>query len=52
LAGALRPTVEALADRRTLDLIVRLHYPGMNLDTAARAVELFGERVIPALRGN
>jgi probable F420-dependent oxidoreductase len=52
VAGALRPTVEALADRRTLDLIVRLHYPGMDLDTAARAVELFGERVIPALRGN
>jgi probable F420-dependent oxidoreductase len=50
--AALRPTVEALADGRTVDLIVRLHYPGMDLDTAARAVELFGERVIPALKGS
>jgi probable F420-dependent oxidoreductase len=52
VARVLRPTVEGFADRRSLDLIVRLHYPGMDLDTAARAVELFGERVIPALRGN
>jgi probable F420-dependent oxidoreductase len=48
--AALRPKVEGLADGCTLDVIVRLHYPGMDLDTAARAVELFGERVIPALR--
>jgi probable F420-dependent oxidoreductase len=52
LVQGLRPTVEALAEGRTVDLIVRLHYPGMDLDTAARAVELFGERVLPALRGN
>jgi len=52
VARALRPTVESLADHRSLDLIVRLQYPGMDLDAAARAVELFGERVIPALRGN
>jgi probable F420-dependent oxidoreductase len=50
--AALRPTVEALADGRTVELIVRLHYPGMDLDTASRAVELFGERVIPALKGS
>ena len=48
----LRPKVERLAEGRTLDLIVRLHYPGMDLDTATRAVELFGERVLPALKGN
>jgi probable F420-dependent oxidoreductase len=48
--AALRPKVEGLADGRTLDVIVRLHYPGMDLDTAKRAVEIFGERVIPALR--
>jgi probable F420-dependent oxidoreductase len=52
VAHALRPTVEGLAHGRDLDLIVRLHYPGMDLDTASRAVELFGERVIPALKGS
>jgi probable F420-dependent oxidoreductase len=50
--AALRPKIEGLAEGRTLDLIVRLHYPGMDLDTAARAVELFGEQVLPALKGN
>ncbi|MDP9328563.1 MAG: LLM class flavin-dependent oxidoreductase [Actinomycetota bacterium] len=49
--AALWPKVEGLADGRTLDLVVRLHYPGMDLETASRAVQLFGERVIPALRG-
>ena len=49
---ALRPTVEGLADAGDVELIVRLHYPGMDLDTAARAVELFGELVLPALKGN
>ena len=49
--AALRPKVDGLADGRTLDLVVRLHYPGMDLETASRAVQLFGERVIPALRG-
>ncbi len=47
----LRPIVEEFGHRANLDLVVRLHYPGMDLDTAARAVERFGERVIPALRG-
>jgi probable F420-dependent oxidoreductase len=50
--AALRPKVESLAEGRILDLVVRLHYPGMSFDTAARAVELFGEQVIPALKGN
>jgi probable F420-dependent oxidoreductase len=51
VARALRPIVQAFADRREFHLIVRLHYPGMGFDTASRAVELFGERVLPALKG-
>jgi probable F420-dependent oxidoreductase len=47
---ALTPIVGSLAARDEADLIVRLHYPGMELDDAARAVTLFGERVLPALR--
>jgi probable F420-dependent oxidoreductase len=49
---ALRPAVEAFGHGRDVEFIVRLHYPGMEFDTAARAVELFGERVIPALKGS
>ncbi len=48
---ALRPLVEAFGDRQ-LHLVVRLHYPGMAFDVAARAVELFGREVLPALRGS
>ncbi len=48
----LRPLVDAFGGRRHFDLIVRLHYPGMDFDTAARAVELFGEQVLPALKGS
>jgi probable F420-dependent oxidoreductase len=48
---ALRPLVETFGSRKEFDLVVRLHYPGMDLDTAARAVELFGEEVIPGLKG-
>jgi probable F420-dependent oxidoreductase len=47
----LRPIVEAFAGRREFHLIVRLHYPGMEFDMASRAVELFAEEVLPALRG-
>ena len=52
VAHALRPIVDAFAGRKEFHLIVRLHYPGMDFDTAARAMELFGERVLPALRGS
>ena len=52
VAHALRPMVEAFAGRKEFHLIVRLHYPGMDFDTAARAIELFAERVIPALKGD
>ncbi len=51
VAHALRPLIAAYGSRREFDLVVRLHYPGMDLDTAARAVELFGEHVLPALKG-
>ncbi len=51
VARALRPLADAFGARRDLHLVVRLHYPGMDFETAARAVELFGERVIPALKG-
>jgi probable F420-dependent oxidoreductase len=45
----LLPLVHAF-DERDLQLVVRLHYPGMDLETAARAVELFAAEVIPALK--
>ena len=48
---ALRPWVDAFADRDEFHLVVRLHYPGMDLETAGRSVELFGEEVLPALKG-
>jgi probable F420-dependent oxidoreductase len=48
---ALRPLVDAFAHRSEFHLVVRLHYPGMNLDRAARSVELFGGEVLPALKG-
>jgi probable F420-dependent oxidoreductase len=50
--GDLRPAVEAFAARGDVDVIVRLHYPGMDLGTAMRAVELFGEHVVPSLTGS
>lgn len=46
----LRPLVEAFGAGRDLHLVVRLHYPGMALETAAEAIELFGREVLPALR--
>ncbi|HEY1329909.1 MAG TPA: LLM class flavin-dependent oxidoreductase [Actinomycetota bacterium] len=50
---ALRPLVEAFAARPGgFHLVVRLHYPGMDFDMASHALELFGERVLPALRGD
>jgi probable F420-dependent oxidoreductase len=49
---ALRPLVEAFGGRREFHLIVRLHYPGMDFEMASHAVELFAERVLPALKGD
>jgi len=46
----LRPKIDAFASRTAgLDVVVRLHYPGLAFEPAAHAVELFAERVIPAL---
>jgi probable F420-dependent oxidoreductase len=49
---ALRPIVDAFAGRDDFHLIVRLHYPGMDFHTSARAIELFGSEVLPALKGS
>jgi hypothetical protein len=35
---------------RDLHLVVRPHYPGMDLETAARAVEIFAADVMPVLK--
>jgi alkanesulfonate monooxygenase SsuD/methylene tetrahydromethanopterin reductase-like flavin-dependent oxidoreductase (luciferase family) len=51
VAHRLRPVAEAFGGRRDFTLVVRLHYPGMDYDTSSHAVELFGEQVIPALKG-
>ena len=53
VAQRLRPFVEAFGGSgRDVDLIVRLHYPGLAFETSARAVETFASRVMPALRGS
>ena len=51
IVRTLRPWLEAFGDRDEFHLVVRLHYPGMDFETASRAVELFGEEVLPALQG-
>jgi probable F420-dependent oxidoreductase len=51
VTAALRPLVDAFGDRREFHLVVRLHYPGMDRDTAGRAIELFASGIIPALTG-
>jgi probable F420-dependent oxidoreductase len=47
--GALLPLAREFG-KRDLHLVVRLHYPGMDLETAAAAVELFASDVLPALK--
>jgi hypothetical protein len=44
-------TIRAAGDR-DVHLVVRLHYPGMDLETAARAVELFASDVLPTLKSS
>ena len=46
---ALLHLVRAFGDR-DLHLVVRLHYPGMDLETVARAVETFARDVMPLLK--
>jgi probable F420-dependent oxidoreductase len=50
VSADLRPIVERHSGRDQLHLIVRLHYPGMDLSVAARATELFASEVAPSLR--
>jgi probable F420-dependent oxidoreductase len=49
VARALLATIRAAGDR-DVHLVVRLHYPGMDLETASRATELFASEVMPALK--
>lgn len=46
----LEPLVRVLAEYPEGHLIVRLHYPGMSAEPAARAIRLFADGVAPALR--
>ncbi|MGH2786385.1 MAG: LLM class flavin-dependent oxidoreductase [Actinomycetota bacterium] len=46
----LEPVVDTLVRYPESHLVVRLHYPGMSREPAARAIELFAEEVAPALR--
>ncbi len=47
---SLTDIVEAMAGYPTGHLVLRLHYPGMTAEPAARAIELLGEEVAPRLR--
>ena len=49
VARALLATIRAAGDR-DIHLVVRLHYPGMDLDTASRAADLFATDVMPVLK--
>ena len=49
VARALLATIRAAGDL-DIHLVVRLHYPGMDLDTASRAAELFATDVMPVLK--
>jgi alkanesulfonate monooxygenase SsuD/methylene tetrahydromethanopterin reductase-like flavin-dependent oxidoreductase (luciferase family) len=46
----LQEILAPFSDHSDVHLLVRLHYPGMDLDTASRALELFAAEVLPALR--
>ena len=46
---AMRPVVVAHGER-DLELVVRLHYPGMRAQPAAEAIKLFADEVMPRLR--
>jgi hypothetical protein len=51
VARTLLATIRAAGDR-DVHLVVRLHYPGMDLETASRATELFAAEVVPALKAS
>jgi hypothetical protein len=46
----LTPIVQELAKYDDAHLVVRLHYPGMTAEPAARAIELYAREVVPRLR--
>ena len=46
----LQPVIEALGGYPEGHLILRLHYPGMDAEPAARAIELLGKEVAPRLK--
>jgi probable F420-dependent oxidoreductase len=50
VSSALGKILAPAADLRDVHLVVRLHYPGMDLATATNALEMFGREVLPALR--
>ncbi|HWL65416.1 MAG TPA: LLM class flavin-dependent oxidoreductase [Actinomycetota bacterium] len=47
---SLQPVVEVLTRYPESHLILRLHYPGMEAEPAARAIELLGTKVAPQLK--
>ncbi len=51
VVGRLRPLVDAYAGRARLEIVVRLHYPGMTLQQASSMLDVFADDVLPALRG-
>ena len=46
----LAPMVRAFRHKHEFHLILRIHFPGMDARTAADAIEIFGDEVIPGLR--
>jgi probable F420-dependent oxidoreductase len=46
----LQPVVDVLTSYPESHLVLRLHYPGMDAEPAARAVELLGRHVAPLLK--
>ncbi|MGH2755003.1 MAG: LLM class flavin-dependent oxidoreductase [Actinomycetota bacterium] len=46
----LRPVVETMTGYPEAHLVLRLHYPGMEKGSAARAIELLAREVAPALK--
>jgi probable F420-dependent oxidoreductase len=52
VASRLRLMITAFAGRAQVHLVVRLHYPGMDFEQASTMFEVFGQDVLPALRGD
>jgi probable F420-dependent oxidoreductase len=52
VATRLRVIARTFADRDDLEIVARLHYPGMTLEQGSTMLEVFAEDVLPALRGD